>query len=217
VSRLVYLHGFASGASSQKARFFRDRFAELGIGLEIPDLAEGRFQELTITGQLAVTERTARGEPVSLIGSSMGGYLAALYAARHPEVEKLVLLAPAFSFLTRWPEGLGESKMAEWKRTGIMQVFHYGEGRDVALGYQLIEDAGKYEDYPEFSQPTLIFHGRHDTVVPPSHSVTFSKKHPDTTLRHMESDHQLLNVLDDIWMETEKFLFGQPAGNSTRS
>jgi pimeloyl-ACP methyl ester carboxylesterase len=208
MSRFVYLHGFASGPSSQKARFFRERFAELGMGLEIPDLAEGRFEQLTISGQLAVVERVAHGDPVSLIGSSMGGYLAALYAARHPEVEKLVLLAPAFSFLTRWPEELGEEKMAEWKRTGVLQVFHYGEGRDVALGFQLIEDAREFEDYPKFPQPTLIFHGKHDTVVPPGHSITFSQQHAQTTLRLMESDHQLLNVLDDIWMETEKFLFG---------
>ena len=95
MSRFVYLHGFASGPSSQKARFFRERFAELGIGLEIPDLAEGRFEQLTISGQLGVMERAIGGDPATLIGSSMGGYLAALYAARHPEVEKLVLLAPA--------------------------------------------------------------------------------------------------------------------------
>ena len=75
------------------------------------------------------------------------------------------------------------------------------------MGYQLIEDARNFEDYPQFMQPTLIFHGKHDTVVPPSHSVTFSQRHPNTTLRLMESDHQSLNVLDDIWMETEKFLF----------
>lgn len=217
MSRFIYVHGFASGPSSQKARFFRERFAELGMGLETPDLAEGRFEQLTISGQLAVIERVAHGDPVSLIGSSMGGYLAALYAARHREVEKLVLLAPAFSLLTRWPEGLGESKMEEWKRTGVMQVFHYGEGREVALGYQLIEDAQSFEAYPKFEQPVLIFHGRHDTVVPPANSVTFSQQHQDTTLRLMESDHQLLNVLDDMWMETEKFLFGQAAGNSTRS
>ena len=214
--RFVYLHGFASGPSSQKARFFRERFAELGMGLEIPDLAEGRFEQLTISGQLAVIERTTRGDPVSLIGSSMGGYLAALYAARHSEVEKLVLLAPAFSFLTRWPEELGEEKMDEWKRTGALQVFHYSEGRVVALGYQLIEDAREFEDYPTLEQPVLIFHGRHDTVVPPDYSLTFSQRHPQTTLHLMDSDHQLLNVLDDIWMETEKFLFGQVVGNSTR-
>jgi pimeloyl-ACP methyl ester carboxylesterase len=177
------------------------------MGLETPDLAEGRFEQLTIGGQLAVIERAARGDAVSLIGSSMGGYLAALYAARHPEVEKLVLLAPAFAFLTRWPEGLGEEKMEDWKRSGKLQVFHHGEGREAEVGYKLIEDARKFEDYPQFLQPVLIFHGKHDTVVPPGHSITFSQQHLNTTLRLMESDHQLLNVLDDMWMETEKFLF----------
>jgi pimeloyl-ACP methyl ester carboxylesterase len=212
----VYLHGFASGPSSQKARFFRGRFAELGMGLEIPDLSEGKFEQLTISGQLAVIERTTQGEPATLIGSSMGGYLAALFAARHPEVEKLVLMAPAFSFLTRWPEELGPSKMDDWKRTGALNVFHYGEHREVPIGYQLIEDGREYEDYPKFPQPTLIFHGKHDTVVPPSYSITFAQQHPRTTLHLMESDHQLLNVMDDMWMETEKFLFPQVAGNSTR-
>ena len=47
MSRIVYLHGFASGPSSRKARFFAERFAELGIGLEIPDLAQGDFARLT--------------------------------------------------------------------------------------------------------------------------------------------------------------------------
>src|SRR5271169_4437624 len=99
MSRFVYLHGFASSPSSRKARFFAERFRELGIGLEIPDLAQGNFRNLTLTAQLNLIAQVSRDEPVSLIGSSMGGYLAALYAARHPgNVEKLVLLAPAFSF-----------------------------------------------------------------------------------------------------------------------
>src|ERR1700691_4425053 len=126
MSRFVYLHGFASSPSSRKARFFEERFRELGIGLEIPDLAEGNFRDLTLSAQLHVVERLCGDEPVALIGSSMGGYLAALYAARHPEVKKLVLLAPAFSFASRWPEELGESKMEEWRRSGTLEVFHYG-------------------------------------------------------------------------------------------
>ena len=95
--RVLYLHGFASGPSSGKAQWFRRAFAERGIELEIPDLVEGGFENLTITGQLGVIERAAKGEPVSLIGSSMGGYLAALYASRHPEAARLVLLAPGVS------------------------------------------------------------------------------------------------------------------------
>jgi hypothetical protein len=219
VSRIVYLHGFASGPTSKKAQFFRQRFAQLGIGMDIPDLANGHFERLTITGQLGVIERASRGEPVTLIGSSMGGYLATLFAARHAEVEKLVLMAPAFCFSRRWPETLGEATMQEWERTGVLKVFHYSQGRTVELGYQLIEDGRQYEDYPELQQPTLVFHGKNDTVVPADLSVEFAQRHPQARLHLMESDHELLNVLDDMWMETEKFLFADQAtpGSSTRS
>ena len=75
-------------------------------------------------------ERAAAGDPISLIGSSMGGYLAALYAARHPEVARAVLLAPAFGFARRWAERLGPARVEEWRRTGAMYVYHYSEGRD---------------------------------------------------------------------------------------
>jgi uncharacterized protein len=219
VSRIVYLHGFASGPTSKKAQFFRDRFAQLGIGLDIPDLADGHFEKLTTTGQLRVIERSSHGEPVTLIGSSMGGYLAALFAARHAEVEKIVLMAPAFCFSMRWPQTLGDATMEEWQRSGVLKVFHYSQGRTVELGYQLIEDGRKYEDYPQAGQPTLIFHGKNDTVVPADLSVQFASRHPQAQLRLMESDHELLNVLDDMWMETERFLFGDQAvvGISTRS
>jgi pimeloyl-ACP methyl ester carboxylesterase len=207
MSRFVYLHGFASSPSSRKARFFAERFRELGIGLEVPDLAEGDFRNLTLTAQLRVIERATRHEPVSLIGSSMGGYLAALYAARHPEVRKVVLMAPAFSFAARWPETLGEQTMERWKRTKTLRVFHYSEGREVELGYQLIEDAQQYEAYPEFTQPALIFQGTHDTVVPPMYAETFAAQHPNARLQLLDSDHDLVNVLDEMWRETEKFLF----------
>jgi hypothetical protein len=211
--RFIYLHGFASSPGSRKARFFAERFRELGIGLEIPDLAEGNFRNLTLTAQLNVIAKAGRDEPVSLIGSSMGGYLAALYAARHPEVEKLVLLAPAFSFGSRWPQTLGEPAMEQWKRTNTLQVFHYSEGREVELGYQLVEDARQYEAYPDVAQPVLIFHGRDDTVVPPEYSVSFAAGHPaerrpNVRLRLLDSDHELGNVLDTMWIETEEFLFG---------
>ena len=219
MSRIVYLHGFASGPTSKKAQFFRARFAQLGIGLEIPDLADGHFERLTISGQLGVMERVSRGEPVTLIGSSMGGYLAALFAARHTEVEKMVLMAPAFCFSKRWPQTLGEATMEEWRRKGVLEVFHYGQGRTVELGYQLIEDGRLYEDYPQVRQPALIFHGKNDTVVPSGLPVEFTVGRAQAQLHLMESDHELLNVLDDMWMETERFLFGDQTagGSSTRS
>jgi pimeloyl-ACP methyl ester carboxylesterase len=123
-------------------------------------------------------ERAAAGDPISLIGSSMGGYLAALYAARHPEVVRAVLLAPAFGFARRWAESLGAARVADaWRRTGAMYVHHYGEDRERKLGCQLIDDGASYEDYPDFRQPALIFHGAHDDVVPARYSAAF-RGHP---------------------------------------
>ena len=40
---VVYLHGFASGPGSKKARFFGDRFAARGVPFLVPDLAAGNF------------------------------------------------------------------------------------------------------------------------------------------------------------------------------
>lgn len=98
--------------------------------------------------------------------------------------------------------------MDQWKHTGTLKVFHYSEGREMDLGYQLIEDAEQYEAYPDVVQPTIIFHGKNDTTVPASHSVAFVERHANARLFLLDSDHELVNVLDDIWIETERFLFG---------
>ncbi len=135
--RVLYLHGFASSPASRKARYFSQHLQELGFPVEIPDLAEGRFEALTISGQLRVIERAAGHEPVMLIGSSLGGYLAALYAALHPEVRKLVLLAPAFQFYQLWTDALGPERLDLWRKTGTLPILHYGEGREMPIGYQL--------------------------------------------------------------------------------
>ena len=194
MKRILYLHGFASGPSSSKAQYFRKRLP----GLEILDLAEGRFEDLTITGQLAVIERAAAGDPVSLVGSSMGGYLATLYATRHPETKRVVLLAPAFGFAHRWAERLGPEQLDQWRRTGWMEVFHYGENRQRRLNYGLLADGAQYEDYPDFHQPALIFHGAQDDVVPARYSEEFAASHPNAHLEILDSGHELLNVLDHM-------------------
>ena len=202
---IVYLHGFASSPQSSKAQFFRRKFAERGVIIQIPRLDEGNFEGLTITGQLGVIERAAAGGPVSLIGSSLGGYLAALYAARHPEVEWLVLMAPALQFPRRWRERFSHEALAEWKRSGARTFFHYSYKEDRPMGYQFVEDAIQYEDEPEFSQPALVLHGTEDPVVPPEVSRGFAASHPNVTLRLLRSGHELTDVLDELWKETARF------------
>jgi pimeloyl-ACP methyl ester carboxylesterase len=203
---ILYLHGFASGPGSSKAGYFQRFLQAAGRSVEIPDLAAGDFAHLTLSGQLAVIERAAAGRSVSLIGSSMGGYLAALYAARHSEVARVVLLAPAFGFARRWRTHLGEEAVAHWRETGWMEVFHYGENRSVNLGYQLLEDADPYEDYPVFPQPTLIFHGAKDDVVPARYSEEFARGRPNVRLEILDSGHELTDVLDYMAPKVLDFL-----------
>jgi pimeloyl-ACP methyl ester carboxylesterase len=207
MNRILYLHGFASGPSSAKARHFRERFESAAVEFIVPDLAAGDFEHLTITGQLTVMEAAAAGgPPPALIGSSLGGWLAALYAAWHPEVPRLVLMAPAFGFPRRWAERLGQAQVREWRRTGALEVFHYAENRSRSLAYGLLEDAVRYEDYPDFRQPALIFHGAHDDVVPVTLSERFAAAHRNASLEVLDSGHDLLNVLDYMAGRAAAFL-----------
>ncbi len=208
--RIIYLHGFASGPSSSKAHFFQRRLEAAGFLVAVPDLTRGDFERLTISGQLEEAGRVARewaeAGPVSMIGSSMGGYLAALYAARHPEVERLALLAPAFGFARRWMETMGASRMEEWRREGTIEVYHYGEGRPRALGFQLLEDAQQFEDYPDVRQPCLIYHGILDDVVPVGYSRQFAAAKPNVELHEVNSGHDLLDALEEMGPRVEEFL-----------
>ena len=206
MNRIVYLHGFASSPLSKKARFFGSRFGEMGIPFEVPELAEGNFKRLTISAQLGVIERACGGKSVTLMGSSLGGYLAALYAAGHSEVARVILMAPAFCFPRTFVAAFPPDQVEAWRRTGKMRVFHYGEGRECDLGYQLIEDAQKYEDNPDVRQPGLILQGTNDTVVPATLAEFFAAGHPNARLRLFNSDHELIDVLDELWSEVVDFL-----------
>ena len=160
----------------------------------------GDFEHLTISGQLDVLEDAIGGKPVCLIGSSMGGYLASLYAAAHSEVARLVLLAPAFGFARRWDEKIGQPKPPGF------EVYHYGDNKVRRVHYGLIEDALRYPSAPDFAQPARIFHGIHDDVVPIEYSRGFAVAHANVRLSELDSDHELLNVLDGIVGEAVPFL-----------
>lgn len=204
--RIVYLHGFASGPGSSKARLFARRFEELGVRLEVPDLAAGDFEHLTISGQLRVIEQVAGGDAVALIGSSLGGYLAALYAARHPETVKVVLMAPALGFAKRWEARMGGDAARHWEQTGWLPVYHYGERKESRVWWGFLEDGRRYEDFPDVTQPCLLFHGLQDDVVTADWSERFAESRPNVELHLEESGHELLNVVDKMFERTRAFL-----------
>lgn len=206
VVRIVYLHGFASSPQSGKAQFFAARFGQYGIPVEIPQLDEGDFSSLTVTGQLGVIERTVMERPAILMGSSLGGYLAAIFASGHSVIERLILMAPALRFPRRWRERYPADEMAKWKRNGSWPIFHYGHGKELPLNYRFVEDSQHYEDEPEFAQPTLIFHGTRDSVVPVEISEEYAARHANVKLRLFGSGHELTDVMEEMWRDVCGFL-----------
>lgn len=204
----IYLHGFASSPKSAKARDIGDRFTQIQTKLKIPDLNAGNFSQLTITRQLAqvAAEFSNDSTPVTLIGSSLGGLTAAHLGQQNLQVQRLVLLAPAFGFLSHWLPKLGDEEVQRWQQEKYIMVYHYGEQRSLPLSYDFVTDAAQYQEklLQRFIS-TLILHGKKDEVIPIKASRDFARSRPWVELVELDSDHALGNVMEEIWQAIRLF------------
>lgn len=206
----IYLHGFASSPLSNKAQYLRNCFQEIDINLNIIDLNQGDFSHLTLSRQLkqlASSLNFAHQTKIRIIGSSFGGLTATWLAQQYSQIESLILLAPAFGFKNYWLPKLGKEMINQWQETGYLQVYHYGEKKEMALHYQFLEDLNQYEDiHLKRPIPTLIFHGKFDEVIPIDASYQYAKNNPLAKLIALESDHSLANVMPAIWLNIREFM-----------
>lgn len=197
MARFVYLHGFASGPASRKAQFFREK---LGAAIEVPDLAPD-FGHTTISDQLARALTAIDGRPCTLIGSSMGGYMSALLAAGPARelVRELILLAPAFRLAERWRARMHPPDLQRWRTEGWFPFEHHVIHRAVPLHYEFLLDADRQIPLPDPPQRVLAFAGARDELVPVSVVEEFCNASPKREMVVVDSDHDLLNALDEIW------------------
>ena len=186
----------------------KQKFAEVGLTLHVPDLNLTDFSTVTLSDQLDYLDRTYlnNNEPLVVIGSSLGGFLATQLASQKTQVQKLVLFAPAFGFSQRISKALGEENVTKWQQDNIREFYHYGLKRNVNLQFQFFVDAQKYsEEKLTRSLPILIFHGIHDDVVPASLSEEFAKRRSQVTLKLLDDDHALGKDLESIWQDIKYF------------
>jgi len=204
--KYIYLHGFASSPDSAKARYIRDRFLEKQISLSVPDLNQNNFSELTLTRQMRQVSQEFSDVPVTLIGSSLGGLTAAWLGEKYPQIECLVLLAPAFGFLSHYLTRLGSDAVQHWQESGFLSVYHYAEKRSIPLSYQFVLDSQNYSDHAlRRSIPTLILHGQQDEVIPLTASQEYAQSRPWVELIELDSDHGLGDALPEIWSKIQLF------------
>lgn len=205
----LYLHGFASGPQSAKSQYLSNRFAERGISLQRPDLNQGDFFNLTLTRQIQQCEAILASAvgPWTIIGSSFGGLTAAWLGQRNLQVERLILLAPAFNFFAYWQLQRSED-LQQWRTNGTAEVYHYAEKRSLPISYRFWEDAGQYEETDlKRAVPTLILHGIADEVIPIEASRTYADQRDWCKLLELQSDHALGNVLPQLWSAISDFTF----------
>lgn len=216
--RYAYLHGFGSGPESKKGRALAAAFEAAGKHLDRLDLNRPSFRELTITAALAAIDAWADGPApseaatphapggsVMLVGSSLGGYLAALWASLHPErVERLVLFCPGLDMPRRWPELLGAQAMARWQADGVLALPDArGVPTPVHWGFNV--DASTHAPAPRPTCPTLVLHGVGDRIVPIASSRAWVATLPDARLVELDDGHELTASLPRLEAETLAF------------
>lgn len=183
--------------------------------------SDGIFREFTISRALDDCRGIIRllwNRPIILVGSSMGGWLAAQLATDHLQyVVGAVLIAPAFSFVDQLHASLSVAQQSEFRNKGWWHFEGAGDNPGFDLGYAALEDAKQYDlltNPPQYDCPIRILHGKLDDVVPYQQSIKFAENLPGGTDIKVdilpEADHRLTghidhikNSVDELWQMWE--------------
>jgi alpha/beta superfamily hydrolase len=170
----VLCHGMESDKNSEKLIYLGRRLAEANVLTLRFDFAyvgesSGQFEDITYSGEVmdlkaafSLMQDRCAGS-TGIFGSSMGGTIGLLFAARQSRVAALVTLAAPVhpeNFPTRV---LDAAQLQQWRDTGF--IFYNGRRLNVSM----LEDLQSL-DVPQAARavqcPVLILHGDADEVVP---------------------------------------------------
>ena len=219
---LLYLHGFGSRQSGEKASFFRARALASGAVFCSIDFrghgdSDGELGALTLTRNLEDLARAQayladRGHPRAvLVGSSLGGATALAYAHAQPErVAACLLIAPAVGMRRELERWAGPDRLERWRREGSIRFV--SELVEVDLGWSFVEDLRNY-DFLEVARglatPALVLQGRNDTSVSYLDVLDFVAATPagrvDLVL-YGDGDHRLNDRKEELWQRMLEFL-----------
>ncbi len=220
----LYLHGFGSVQSGEKAEFFRAQALAAGFPFCSFDFqghgaSGGGMRGLTLTRNLAdiaLVHEWLRAQGLGrlcLLGSSMGGAAALWYAAFHPEdVVAGLHIAPALSLESALAQWAGP-RLAEWEATGSIPFSN--EFVTCDLGWELMADLRAHPTerlLPLYRTPTLILQGKRDDSVPWRQVADFAASCPYEAIElHLfaDGDHRLTDRKDRLWELMLEFLRGR--------
>ena len=192
--------------------FFAASWRERGIAVRRPRPEPAGFLDADDHADGRAGRRRDRSQPhdpVALMGSSLGGFVAVQAACSGPtRIARLVLLAPALDFggepSRRWAIAASRSGSA----SDTLDVFHYGYGRMMPVRYELYADARalRLRRTPTLTMPVQIFQGRRDRGRARD-GRTWAATPAERRAAHARRRPPAAASLDYIWEEMERFLF----------
>lgn len=193
--KCIFAHGFEGVPSGRKPRYLREA---LGLEVSAPVMSRRGW---TFEGQVGVLlqeiDAVADAGPVLVVGSSVGGFAAAVASTRRPDRDlRLVLMAPAVGVHEVWERQLGEQGLALWREMGTLQYRHLGVDHEVELPWALYDECRGAADVV-VRHRAVVVHGKHDDVIPVENALALAKRSPGVKRLYVVDDgHRLLDSLD---------------------
>ena len=186
--QVLFITGFLSKRWGNKSKALSQWCQEQGWGFCCYDVrgfgeSEGRFTDYTLSDWLAdaraVLDLLKHGPPVTIVGNSLGSWIAWFMAQEFDVVDRLVLIAPAFNMMGVRAKQIAPERRRVWESTGWMPWDDDPLHKDWPLSWKWVEESEVYWQRTfDRLRPvrTTILHGLQDTAISPEGSRQFAEE-----------------------------------------
>jgi len=167
---LYYIHGYMSEPNSTKGTLFKEKLNSKAIKYR-----DCKPEDLVISDCITRIKKEIQNDSeVILIGSSLGGFLAAKTAVDNSNVKQIILLNPAII-----PPSYDITKIKDMPHRILLDI----------------KDQNLFEE--KIDTKIFILIGTNDEVVPNSWPISFAKAQ-ETTVQFLHDDHSFTNKIDEL-------------------
>jgi uncharacterized protein len=183
--QILFITGFLSKRWGNKSKALVQWCQEKSWGFCCYDVrgfgdSEGRFIDYTLSDWIAdarlVVDTLKDGPPITIVGNSLGSWIAWLMAQECQQIERLILIAPAFNMMGVRARSISEERQHTWHTAGWMPWDDDPLHRDWPLSWKWVEESEAYWkttfDHLRHVHTTIV-HGLQDGVILPGGSQQF--------------------------------------------
>ncbi len=180
--QILFITGFLSKRWGNKSKALAQWCQEKGWGFCCYDVrgfgdSDGQFVDYTLSDWIAdartVLKSIESGPPVTIVGNSLGSWIAWLVVQECPIVEELILIAPAFKMMGERAKAISKERLHDWRTAGWMPWDDDPLHRDWPLSWKWVEESESYwtKTFDDLRPvKTTILHGEQDSVISPEGS-----------------------------------------------